>query len=138
MDYMQMMNMPNQYSPMMAMPQEQLQSMYPRCYHIINPEVERMCDRMCAKFGPMFNPSRQMMECMVDEIDNRVGADVDMDYQDFMDQDTCGDRQFGVGEFGGGFGGGRRRFRRDLITILLIRGLLGRRRPPFHPGFGIY
>lgn len=129
-NYMQMMNMPQQYSPMMEMPHEQLQNMFPRCYVIIMPEVERMCDRMCAQHGPMFNPSRQMLESMVDDIDNRVGADVDMDYQDF---DQCDDRQFAFG----GMGGGRRRFRRDLITILLLRGLLDRRRPPFHPwGFG--
>ncbi len=128
-NYMQMMNVPNQYSPMMEMPQDQLQTMFPRCYHIIMPEVGRMCDRMCAQYGPMFNPSRQMLDSMVDDIDNRVGADVDMDYQDF---DGCENRQFGFD----GFGGGRRRFRRDLISILLLRSLLNRR-PPHHPwGYG--
>ncbi len=127
-DYMQMMNVPSQYSPMMEMPQDQLMGMFPRCYHIVMPEVGRMCDRMCAQYGPMFNPSRQMLDSMVDDIDNRVGADVDMDYQDF---EGCENRQFVVG----GFGGGRRRFRRDLITILLLRELLRRRRPHFG-GFG--
>ncbi|AEY65981.1 hypothetical protein [Clostridium sp. BNL1100] len=125
-DYMQMMNVPSQFSPMMEMPQDQLQAMFPRCYHIIMPEVGRMCDRMCAQYGPMFNPSRQMMDSMVDDIDNRVGADVDMDYQDF---EGCENRQFVFD----GFGGGRRRFRRDLITILLLRELLRRRRRPFFP-----
>ncbi len=125
---MQMMNVPSQYSPMMEMPQDQLMGMFPRCYHIIMPEVGRMCDRMCAQYGPMFNPSRQMLDSMVDDIDNRVGADVDMDYQDF---EGCENRQFGFG----GFGGGRRRFRRDLISILLLRELLRRRRP-FFGGFG--
>ncbi len=129
MNYMQMMNLPKQYTPMMEMPQQELESMYPRCYYIINPEVERMCNMMCKKYGPMFNPNPQMLESMVDDIDNRVGADVDSEYQDF---DKCDDRQFVYG----GFGGGRRRFRRDLITILLLRSLL-RRRPSYYPwGYG--
>jgi hypothetical protein len=128
-DYMRMMNMPTQQAPMMQMPQEQLESMFPRCYHIIMPEVENMCHRMFCMHGPMFNPNRQMLESMVDEIDRKVCDDVDMDYQDF---DKCDDdRQFGFG----GFGGGRRRFRRDLITILLLRSILRRRRPFFHLGF---
>ncbi len=50
-DYMQMMNIPNQYLPMMEMPQDQLHTMFPRCYHVIMPEVVRMCDRMCAQYG---------------------------------------------------------------------------------------
>jgi len=130
MDYMRKMNMPTQYSPMMEMPEEQLESMYPRCYYIINPEVEHHCDMMCAKFGTMHNPSRPQIESMVDEIDNKVGADVDADYQDADDKD---DRQFGGfgGGFGGGSGSGRRRFRRDLISILLLRSLLRRRRPHY-------
>lgn len=131
MDYMRDMKMPNQYSPMMEMPQEELESMYPRCYYIINPEAERQCDMHCAKYGSMHMPNRQQVENMVDEIDNRVGADVDEEYKD-MDDDG---RQFGLG-----FGGGRRRFRRDLITILLLRALLRRRRRPYgypwFPGYG--
>lgn len=131
MDYMRKMNMPMQYSPMMEMPQEQLESMYPRCYYIINPEVERQCDMMCAKYGMMHTPSRQQLDSMVEEIDNKVGSDVDAEYQDYDDND---DRQ--LGGFGGGFygGGGRRRFRRDLIAILLLRALR-RRRHPYYGGY---
>jgi len=133
MDYMRKMNMPMQYSPMMEMPQDQLESMYPRCYYIIHPEVERHCDMMCAKYGTMHTPTREQMDYMVDDIDNRVGSDVDADYQDGDDTE---ERQ--LGGFGGGFGGGfhgRRRFRRDLITILLLRSLLRRRRHPHFGGF---
>lgn len=128
MDYMRGMNMPNQYSPMMEMPQEQLESMYPRCYFMIMPEVERQCDMHCAKYGQMHMPSRQQVESMVDEIDNRVGADIEDEYKDMDDNE----RQFGFGF------GGRRRFGRDLITILLLRRLLRRHHfhHHFHPGFG--
>ncbi|HEY5586887.1 MAG TPA: hypothetical protein VIK78_20650 [Ruminiclostridium sp.] len=126
-----MMNMPMQYAPMMNMPQEQLESMYPRCYYIINPEVELQCDMMCSKYGTMHTPSRQQMDNMVDEIDNKVGSDVDAEYQA---ADNNEDRQFegfGGGGFGGGHHGegGRRPFRRDLISILFLRELLRRRRP---------
>lgn len=136
MEYMRKMNMPMQYSPMMEMPQEQLESMYPRCYFIIYPEVYRHCDMLCANYGTMCNPSRRQIEAIVDDIDNRVGADVDADYQDDdNDKDKDDDnRQFGMG-FGVGPFGGRRRFRRDLIRILLLRELFRRRRPHHHGGF---
>jgi hypothetical protein len=128
MDYMRKMKMPEEYSPMMEMPQENLESMYPRSYHIVNPEVERSCGMMHMKYGPMYMPNRQQVESMVDEIDNRVGPEIDAEYQD----DEGEERQFGFGGFGG-----RRRFRRDLITILLLRRLFRRRRPHFgFPGFG--
>ena len=80
--YMQMMNLPQQYEPMMEMPQEQLESMFPRCYYIIYPEVSRHCDRMIAKKGTMFTPSREQLEEIVDDIDNRVGQDVEAEYED--------------------------------------------------------
>ncbi len=155
--YMQMMNLPQQYEPMMEMPQEQLESMFPRCYYIIYPEVCRHCDRMIAKKGTMFTPSREQLEEIVDDIDNRVGQDVEAEYEDDDENQNLesynyqkdndydyqemepyhygkekDDRQFGF--FGGGFGR-RRRFRRDLISIILLRELLRRRRRPHH-GFG--
>jgi hypothetical protein len=142
---MQMMNLPQKYGPMMEMPQEQLESMFPRCYYIIYPEVCRHCDRMLSKKGTMYTPTREELENMVDDIDNRVGQEVEAEYEDNDDGEnleTMGtfenfqkdddDRQFG---FGGGFFGGRRRFRRDLISIILLRELLRRRRRP-HYGFG--
>ena len=131
MPYMQMMNVPLQYSPMMEMPQEQLESMYPRCYYMIYPEVCHHCDMLNAKYGTMYTPSRMQMEAIVDDIDNKVGADVDAEYQD--DDDDDNKRQIGFGHFGG-----RRRFRRDLISILLLRELLRRRRRPHYYGGYVY
>ncbi len=139
--YMQMMNLPQQYEPMMEMPQEQLESMFPRCYYIIYPEVCRHCDRLISKKGTMYNPSRQELDNIVDDIDNRVGQDVeaeyeDNDYSENVEAMNISDnnpkekgRQFG------GFYGGRRRFRRDLISIVLLRELMRRRRRP-HYGYG--
>jgi len=192
-----MMNLPQQYEPMMEMPQDQLESMFPKCYYIIYPEVCRHCDRLIAKKGTMFTPSRQQLEEIVDDIDNRVGQNVealyeeddnqdlesylkDNDYQDMApyhygkDSDSQhiepyhsgkdddyqdmqpyhygkdkdyqdvqhyhygkdkDERQFGFS--GGGFGR-RRRFRRDLISIILLRELLRRRRRPHFGGYGWY
>jgi hypothetical protein len=129
--YMQMMNVPTQFQPMMEMPQDQLESMYPRCYFIINPEVNRHCDMLTAKYGTMFTPTRMMLDAVVDQIDSKVGADVDADYRDSYDDysynDEDYDRQFDFDR--------RRRFRRDLISILLLRELVRRRRPHHFGGF---
>lgn len=140
-NYLQQMNMPQKYAPMMEMPQEQLESMYPRCYYIIHPEVRRHVDNFTSANGQMATPTRRQMDEMIDNIDNTVGDNVDQDYRDDDEYETgygydnYDERQFGG--FGGGFPGhGRRRFRRDLISILLLRELLGRRRP--HYGYGWY
>ncbi len=147
----QAMNIPQKYAPMMEMPQEQLEAMYPRCYYIIHPEVCRHCDNFVSQFGNMYTPSRQQLDEMVDNIDNSVGEDVDADYRDeelgYDDYYGYEDGYSGSYEYyderepdgyGGGFGGGfggRRRFRRDLISILLLRELLRRRRPYYgYPG----
>lgn len=134
MDYMRKMNMPQQYSPMMEMPQEQLESMYPRCYYMIYPEVHRHCDMLCAQYGIMYTPSRRQMDEIVDNIDNNVGASVDAEYQDSDDKEDRQFEEFGGGPFGGGHFGGRRRFRRDLISILFLRELLRRRHDHHHHG----
>lgn len=137
-NYLQQMNMPQKYAPMMEMPQQQLESMYPRCYFIIYPEVRRHADRFTSQYGAMATPTRQQMDEMVENIDNNVGDNVDQDYREDeneYDYDNYDERQ--LGGFGGGFSGfGRRRFRRDLISILLLRELFRRRRP--HYGYGWY
>ncbi len=132
--YMQMMDVPTQYAPMMEMPQDQLESMYPKCYYIINPEVNRHCDMFNKMYGTMYNPSRKQLEEIVDEIDNSVGSYVDAEYQE-QDENATENRQFGVGYWGHG---SRRRFRRDLISILLLRELMRRRRPHYYGGYPLH
>ena len=119
--YMQQMGIPCQYYPMVTMPQEQLEDMYPECYYVINPAVERTCDQMDSHYGHMYTPSREQLESMVDRIYREVEADVNKAYSRSPNED---ERQF--------FGGGRRVLR-DLISILLIRNLLRRRSPFFGP-----
>ena len=118
-NYMQHMGIPCQYYPMATMPQEQLEAMYPQCYYIINPVVERTCDEMVSHYGHMYTPTREQLDSMVDRIYGQVEADVNEAFSRSPNED---ERQF--------FGGGRRVLR-DLISILLIRNLIRRRRPFF-------
>jgi hypothetical protein len=126
--YMQMMGLPNQCCPMMEMPQEELEAMYPRVYRIIYPHVKYQCDMFDSKNG-MMNPTREQVEAMVDDIQRKVEPEVDMEINLPTEE---AERQFGFG--------GRRLFR-DLVSILLLRQLLRRRRRPFpygYPGYGGY
>ncbi|HHV59764.1 MAG TPA: hypothetical protein GXX49_05675 [Clostridiaceae bacterium] len=122
MPFMQMMNMPNQYAPMMTMAEENLENMYPKIYHIVNPVCDMECENLNMKKGEMYTPSREELEKMVDSVYNRVESEVEAEVTKMENQEN---RQLG-------FGG--RRLLRDLISVLLIRRLLRRR--PFFPGFG--
>lgn len=116
---MQTMGIPSQYYPMMTMPDQQLENMYPKIYNIIYPVVISHCDEMDMKYGTMYTPSKEQLEATTDNILTKVEANV----EEAIKQDSGWDeRQFG-------FGG--RRLLRGLIGILLIRELLRRRRRPF-------
>lgn len=130
---MQMMNMPSQFYPMVTMPEQQLESMYPNIYNIIFPVIVSHCDTMDMTQGPMYIPTREQLEAAADGILSRVEGDVE---KAVMQDAREKDRQLG-------FGG--RRVARNLIEILLIRELIRRRRRPFFgvpffggfgPGFG--
>lgn len=138
MDNMSFMHMPGCFPHMQAtMPIaphhiEQLECMYPQIYHVVFPKIRDMCMMMDLPGNPdMFPcPRREVVERMVDDIYARVVAEIGdpEGYEGFAGADG---RQFGV--FGGftpfgGFGFGRRRLLRDIIGILLLRQLIGRRR----------
>ena len=131
---MQTMGIPSQMYPVAALPEQQLESMYPRIYFIIYPAVIRCCDMMDATHGSMYAPKPEDVEHMVDDIYGTVEADVEAAVK--QESGTSAERQFG-------FGG--RPLLRGLIGILLLRELLRRRRRPFFgfpfgggfgPGFG--
>ena len=140
MDYMDNYQMMWPYqcnSPMMEYPTERLEDMYPDIYRRVYPRVMQMCMMKDVPGNPEMypNPSRAAVERMTDDIYRDVSAE--MGYNEDDDSwGTMDDRQFapyyGGPYYGGfygypGFGFGRRRFLRDLIGILLIRQLLGRR-----------
>lgn len=121
---MQTMAMPaQQTNPMSVMADNQLESMYPNVYNIVNPVVEGHCNNMNMQFGTMHNPTNEQLEAMTDDIMKKVEPEVTKALEK-----ESGERQLG-------FGG--RRLLRNLIGILLIRNLLDRRRRPFFgsPGF---
>lgn len=122
---MQSMDISGQYNPMMTMPEQQLENMYPNIYNIINPVVESYCDNIDMKYGKMYTPSKEQLEATTDSILAKVEPDVD----------AAIGQEAGAAERQLGFGG--RRLLRGLIGILLIRSLLGRRRRPFgfYPGY---
>lgn len=131
-----MMMMPQQICPMMqqnlqmmTMQENQLEAMYPKTYHIINPVVQHYCDMMDMKYGVMNNPTKEQLDEACENICKDVEGEVDKAVGDEMKE---GQRQLG-------FGG--RRILRDLAGILLLRELLRRRRffgffgMPFFGGF---
>ena len=121
---MQPMGMQNQYNPMVTMPEQELENMYPNVYNIVNPVVENHCYQMDMKYGAMYCPTKEQVEAETEQIVKEVEHDV----QAAVDKDTAAaERQLG-------FGG--RRLLRDLAGILLIRSLIGRRRPYcYFPGY---
>lgn len=127
MPYMKKMGVPMQYYPMVTMPTQDLESMYPKMYYIIYPSVKKHCDMMEMQYGPMYTPSREELEGMVERIYKDVEKDLEKDMKDDW------------GEEGRQFGFGGRRFFGDIITILLLRDLFRRRRRrPHYGGYGDY
>ncbi len=131
MGYMQAANLPMENYPMVTMPEQQLEAMYPKTYKIIQPVAERTCDKMEECYGPTFIPTQEQLESMIDDVYTKVEVDVDV----AIKQSPRGrERQF--------FGGGRR-ILRDFIGALIITNILRRRRRPFfgfptYPGYGGY
>lgn len=122
--YVQMMDMSDCCYPMMTMAEKQLESMYPKVYIIVHPAVQHHCDMMDAKFGMMHIPSREELDSLADGIVKIVSPDVEVIITQSEREE---ERQLGLGG---------RRLLRDLVSILLLRELIRRRRPFF--GFGRY
>lgn len=122
------MGMPGQMYPVATMAEEQLERMYPRVYHIIYPEVIQCCDTIDMTCGFFNVPSCEEVERMVEDICTRKEKDVELALKQEC-RETGEERQLALG--------GRRLFR-NLVTILLIRELIRRRRRPFFgfPSFG--
>lgn len=94
---------------------EPLDSMYPDIYHRVYPYVKQMCEMYDNSSNPDLYPypTREAIEKMTDSIYNRVMVEMkDLS----LDEEITAKQFFGRGLF------------RSLITILLIRELLRRRR----------
>lgn len=109
-------------------------NMYPELYHRLYPKVHDCVWRYIREKGEDWEPSKREMEDMIDEIYERMmkecpEIDNDMDERRYgMSNDVEGmQRPFF----------GRRRIFRDLIGIVLLGTLLGRRRRRYYnyPGY---
>jgi len=114
---MYMTGMPQPYYPTVYMPDEQMEKMYPKMYHMVNNAVEHQCDMMEMKYGPMHMPSKDEIDSMVENIDKDVYPKVE-EMEEYNEKNQA-ERQFGFG--------GRKLFK-DLVLIFLIREILRRRK----------
>jgi hypothetical protein len=127
---MQMMGLPRQAEPMMTMPQDQLESMYPEAYYSVYPAVQHHCDEMGIMPGMAVNPTKEQLDGMVESIANNVESHKGAN--EVLAAESEKRQPYGA------FGLGGRRFLRDLVGILLIRELLRRRyySPYGYGGYG--
>jgi hypothetical protein len=119
---MSMMNMPIMNMPMIKKDDsEELKMLYPEIYMKIYPMIVHHCDMIVAKFGTMYCPSEIKMDHISEEICDKYEKYYRVNFEDDNSYDDYDMR--------------RRRRRRpsrrntvqDLIRILLIRELIGRR-----------
>ena len=124
---MHMMNMPvyGYHMPMMEEEDDDddLKKLYPNIYTRMYPIVNHHCDMVESRYGTMYCPTKDEMErickqiCDKYEEYNKDEDDDDEDYRNDDDDDMRKRRRRR-----------RRRSNEDLIKILFIRDLLGRRR----------
>ena len=119
----------NQMYPMATLAEQELEKMYPKVYHTVYPAISRSCDTLDSTHGSMHIPTKDEVKRMVDEIYKRV----EVDANEALKQDYSSEQERQLGISG-------RALLRDLITILLIRELIRRRRRPLFgfPQTGIF
>jgi hypothetical protein len=123
-----MMRMPMPEMPMMNMPvfEEEdgdLKRLYPKIYIRIYPMVKHHCDMMTSMHGIMYCPGKDEMDYICKEICDKY----EEHYKDDEDDEDDDDRNDDNNDMRQRRRRIRRRGIRDLIRILLIRDLLGRR-----------
>jgi hypothetical protein len=133
---MTMMNMPMVNMPMMQMPMSEvddnkdLKMMYPEIYIKLYPMVSHHCDMMVARYGTMYCPSMDEMDYISEQICDKYEEnyrcsyeydDYDNEYDDLISDNDMRQRRRRRRR------PGRRNTTRDLIKVLLIGGLIGRR-----------
>ncbi|MBU3189987.1 hypothetical protein K9O30_12775 [Clostridium bowmanii] len=112
-------NMPMKHMHMLDEEDEDLKMLYPKIYIRIQPIVKHHCDMMVTMYGTMYCPSKNE----IDHICKEMCDNYEKHYRDDEDDDNLNDDEYKRQRrhFN------RRRGNQDLIKILLIRELLGRR-----------
>ncbi|NLK72063.1 MAG: hypothetical protein GX285_03470 [Clostridiales bacterium] len=121
--------MPEQpQQPQFEQPQP-LENMFPETYHVVYPEVVRQINMMENMYGPVEMPTKSQLESNVEQIFENV--------KNIVKERSISSRDYEALQRGGFF--------RDIIWILFLQELIGRRRrrhpffrpfpfrPPFYP-----
>lgn len=141
-------SMGNMYDPMIEEEDEQdLAMLYPRVYQRVMPMVRYYGDQMEMRYGTMYCPTKDELRNITDGIYDRIEKDMNVDeYDDAEHEEDENDNEY-RGIYRDEEDGERqrprrrRRFLRDLISILLLRDLhrrrrRRRRRRPHYSGYG--
>ena len=121
------MNMPNPFQGNMYQVSDDLENMYPDTYRVVYPMVVSACNMVNMPV------TEEMVDKMTDDIydravtDSRIKVDINIEVES---RENGEDRQMS-NDPRQRRPRRRNRFFRDLIRILLLRELLGRRRPGF-------
>ncbi len=105
----------NSMGEYLDMSEAQLEEMYPTIYRTVYPSVSYRCDRMHAQHGDMYVPNREEFDEMVSDIQNNV----------IENEENSQSQEVDINQWNRNSGPFR-----DLVSILLIRELLDRRRFP--------
>ena len=126
------MNMPSPYQNMFPL-SDDLERMYPDTYRVVYPMVVSACNMVSMPV------TEEMLDRMTDDIydraamDSRINIDINIEVETREEDANSGDRQM-TSLSRPRRPRRRNRFFRDLIRILLLRELLGRRpRFPMRP-----
>lgn len=134
---------------MMDMDDKRLEMMYPKVYFKAMPMIKHHCDMMEAKHGMMYCPTKEEMDKVKDDIYEKLDKEMDDDdehehhHEHHHDEDCECKRDNDAVQNDADVYGDRRRPRygrgnaiKDLLGILLINELLGRRRGYNNPYYG--
>jgi hypothetical protein len=132
----------NTQNNMMDVEDKDLEMMYPKVYFKLMPMVKGHCDKLEGKYGMYFCPSKEEMEDIIEDICEKFEKDID-DEDDEKEKkgkkDKCREDSFDYQSDDNKRRPryGRRRVLRDLVGIVLLDELLGRRRRRRpHYGYG--
>lgn len=128
--YLQNAGVPNEMYPVMNMPLQELENMYPKIYYSLYPMVSNQCNNMDNSYGNSYIPGKDELNNMIENIMNQ------MDSENM--QENPKSKSISVQQWD-------RNAVRDLAAILLVRELIDRRGrygyyPPYptrpYPGYG--
>lgn len=125
--FMPMMKPPCTSCPMhQAAMQDEMDGMYPQIYMLIYPHIKHHCHMMELKHGHMHHYTREEIEEICEEILKLCEKDIN----DYYDKDEDIEHEHSHDHNQRSYRNRRRRIASDLVTILVLREMLGRRRRP--------